>query len=258
MALASFPVPAEEWTEIVYDAQKESSATATRGPLSIWIDPSTLLPGDNFSFYIDDVKISRQVVSSTSGVKIGRHANGVAYVESSDATHIAQLQGGGLIVQSKGNSGEVAVYDVEGIRKTGAGTPVVLGHESVEANSPVQIYASGDNKIEMLSPVTFQGDTGWLNVSPEAGWSSTVQVKVKAGIVSIKGNLTNASFSNASFQIAALLPSGIPGPPATFLGSYQGVGGPLRNTQLTRSGEISIRTSASSGQGIPVDFTYPI
>ena len=150
----------------------------------------------------------------------------------------ASLHSGGLVFDNQDSSGALEL-DVNGIRRIGASVPFTIGHTAAGANSPLQLYASGSNKIEMLSEVAFVNDTDWQTLALRSDimpyLSDTPRWRVVGNFLYIRGMVTprSGNFIGAD-GYRQIMPSGA-------VPNYAGV----------RNGYTSVRLLGSSGGAQP-------
>lgn len=134
------------------------------------------------------------------------------------------LDSGYIYIDNQDTAGSVLLTDVA-ISRLGAGVPFAVGHDSNGADSPLQLYASGDNEIQMTGKVVANGKpvpyavaagrssitaTPYTTVTFPVGRFTQVP-RVTASVVSAAGGVVSFPWfgnsgvhSTSSFSIAIL------------------------------------------------------
>ncbi len=178
----------------------------------------------------------------------------------------ASLNSGSLVLDNQDAAGSISLSK-DGLSKIGAGVPFDIGHDSAGANSPLRLYASGSNAIEMLSEVTFLGDSDWKKIddpiSPIFGslgsgfahdtdpYYGGLWVRIKAGVVYITGRITKSSFAGNS--VLFTVNSGFR--PAKPVVQYAYTGG--ANFAVAQPDGVTIIALAGTG-GATIGLSWPL
>lgn len=198
----SVVVPANTWTRF----ELGKMFAGAFGWLNIWTS------GFTGTLRVDDIKGFLSEELPDSGLRLYRDETGLARLVSYGPTGArSSLNSGSLVLDNRDAPGSVTLTN-GGLSKLGAGIPLDIGHDSAGANSPLRLYASGSNQIEMLSPVKFVSDSPWQSLRSVLGLGPGVwpdasgmpaQIRIRDRRVELRGVLENSG-AYALSQLGAL------------------------------------------------------